>query len=87
MKKVAIITGATGEIGREFVKQILRYDIDEVWAVARNEQKLYGLRDEYGEKVVPVWHSTDEVTGEDWIRNYVEDAISQHDENSADWNA
>ncbi len=40
-----------------------------------------------GEEVVPVWHSTDEVTGEDWIRNYVEDAISQHDENSADWNA
>jgi len=36
---------------------------------------------------VPVWHSTDEVTGEDWIRNYVEDAIIQHDENSADWNA
>ena len=27
-------------------------------------------------KVVPVWHSTDEVTGEDWIKNYVEDAIS-----------
>ena len=40
-----------------------------------------------GEEIVPVWHSTDEVTGEDWIRNYVEDAISQHDENSADWNA
>jgi len=38
-----------------------------------------------GEEVVPVWHSTDEVTGEDWIKNYVEDAISQHDENSADW--
>lgn len=40
-----------------------------------------------GEEVVPVWHSTDEVTGEDWIKNYVEDAISQHDENSADWSA
>ena len=38
-------------------------------------------------EVLPVWHSTDEVTGDDWIRNYVEDAISQHDENSADWNA
>lgn len=37
-------------------------------------------------KVVPVWHSTEEVTGEDWIRNYVEDAISQYDENSANWN-
>jgi hypothetical protein len=37
-------------------------------------------------EVVPVWHSTDEVTGEDWIKNYVEDAISQYDENSANWN-
>ncbi len=32
-----------------------------------------------------VWHSTDLVTGEDWIRNYVEDAIDKYDENSADW--
>ena len=35
--------------------------------------------------VEPVWHSTEDVTGEDWIKNYVEDAISQYDENSADW--
>jgi hypothetical protein len=37
-------------------------------------------------EVVPVWHSTDEVTGEGWIKNYVEDAVSRYDENSADWN-
>jgi hypothetical protein len=37
-------------------------------------------------EVVPVWHSTDEVTGDGWIKNYVEDAIIQYDENSADWN-
>jgi len=36
-------------------------------------------------EVLPVWHSTDEVTGDDWIRNYVEDAISRYNENSADW--
>jgi len=36
-------------------------------------------------KVVPVWHSTDQVTGEEWIKNYVEDALSQYDENSANW--
>lgn len=38
-------------------------------------------------KVVPVWHSTDQVTGEEWIKNYVEDAIGQYEENSAGWNA
>jgi thiol-disulfide isomerase/thioredoxin len=37
-------------------------------------------------EVVPVWHGTDEVTGESWIKNYVEDAVSQYDEFSADWN-
>ncbi len=36
-------------------------------------------------KVVPVWHSTDEVTGEVWIRNYIEDAISYYDEFSVAW--
>jgi len=38
-------------------------------------------------KVVPVWHSTDDVTGDGWIKNYVEDAISQYEGNSAKWNA
>ena len=37
-------------------------------------------------EVMPVWHSTDEVTGDDWVKNYVEDALSQYDEFSADWN-
>jgi len=38
-------------------------------------------------KVVPAWHSTDQVTGDDWIRDYVEDAIARHEDNSASWNA
>lgn len=54
MKKIAIITGATGGIGEEFVKQMLRYELDEVWAVARNENKLSQLRERYGAKVVPI---------------------------------
>lgn len=37
-------------------------------------------------EVTAVWHSTDEVTGDAWIKNYVEDAISLYEENSADWN-
>ncbi len=54
MKKIAIITGATGAIGEEFVKQIQQYDLDEIWAVARNEKKLNGLREKYGQKIIPV---------------------------------
>jgi hypothetical protein len=37
-------------------------------------------------EVVPVWHSTDEVTGDVWVKKYVADAIIHYDENSADWN-
>ena len=37
-------------------------------------------------EVEPVWHSTDEVTGESWIKKYIEDALLHHSENSADWN-
>lgn len=36
-------------------------------------------------KVEPVWHSNEDVTGDDWIKNYVEDAISYYDENSSNW--
>lgn len=54
MKKIAILTGATGGLGRAFLKQILKEEVDEVWAVARNGQKLSALRTEYGKKVVPI---------------------------------
>jgi hypothetical protein len=37
-------------------------------------------------KVEPVWHSTDEVTGDGWVKNYVRDAISHYNDNSANWN-
>lgn len=63
MKEIAIITGATGGIGREFVRQILRYDLDEVWAVGRNETKLKELCDTYGEKIVAVTADLSQVTG------------------------
>ncbi|MCR5700847.1 MAG: polysaccharide biosynthesis protein [Lachnospiraceae bacterium] len=35
MKNIAIITGATGGIGREFVRQVSDLEIDEIWAVER----------------------------------------------------
>ena len=45
MKKVAIITGATGGIGTGFVKECAAMeDIDEVWAIGRNKNKLESLK-------------------------------------------
>jgi len=63
MKKIAIITGATGGIGEEFVKQILRYELDEVWAIARNENMLNQLRERYGAKVIPIPADLSDMSG------------------------
>lgn len=77
MKKIAIITGATGGIGREFVKQILSCEIDEVWAVARNEQNLNGLRDEFGEKVIPVPADLSDMSGLDKLSSLLSEQKPQ----------
>ena len=50
---IAIITGATGDIGEEFVKALLG-EVDRIWAVGRSEEKLNALKEKYGEKIVPV---------------------------------
>ena len=46
MNRIAIITGATGGIGNRFVEAVkLMDDIDEIWAVGRNREKLSKLSD------------------------------------------
>lgn len=50
---IAIVTGATGDIGEEFVKSLLS-ETDQVWAVGRSENKLTSLKEKYGYKIVPV---------------------------------
>ena len=52
--KIAIITGATGGIGKEFTKLLVQEDVDEVWAVARSEEKLSRLKEEFGLRIVPI---------------------------------
>lgn len=53
-KRIAIVTGASRGIGKEFMKQLLLKEIDEIWAVARNEEKLGMLRKELSEKIIPI---------------------------------
>ena len=44
MSRIAIITGATGGIGTKFAKAIaIMDDVEEVWAVGRNKEKLNKL--------------------------------------------
>lgn len=54
MKRIAIITGASGGIGQEFVRELAREALDEIWVTGRNEKRLLALREEYGERITPV---------------------------------
>lgn len=55
-KNIALITGASAGLGREFARQIdVEYELDEIWLVARREDKLQELAAELSRaKGVPV---------------------------------
>lgn len=53
-RKIAVVTGAAGGFGREFVKLMLEEDVDEIWAIGRNEEKLQALATEFGAKIKPM---------------------------------
>lgn len=54
MKKIAIITGASGGIGQIFVRELAKETLDEIWVIGRNHERLLALKKEYGEKIVPI---------------------------------
>lgn len=53
-KRIAIVTGASGGIGKEFTKLLLQEEVDEIWAIARNQEKLTALREEFGDKIITI---------------------------------
>ena len=56
MKKVIIVTGASSGMGKEFIIQILKKEpnIDEIWAIARSEDRLKKIKEETSSKIVPI---------------------------------
>ena len=52
---IAIVTGASSGMGREFVKQLTGFvEVDEIWAVARRLDALEALKEEVSVPVRPV---------------------------------
>ncbi|MBR3804988.1 MAG: SDR family NAD(P)-dependent oxidoreductase [Clostridia bacterium] len=52
---IAIITGASSGMGKEFVIQAdKRYALDEIWVVARREERLVALQNDVKAKIVPL---------------------------------
>lgn len=53
--KIAIVTGASSGIGREYVKQLSdKYELDEIWAIARREERLAELKNITKTLVIPI---------------------------------
>ena len=53
--KIAIVTGASSGMGKEFVLQLTRYaDVDEIWAIARREGALQALKTTVPVRPVPL---------------------------------
>ena len=50
--KYILVTGASSGMGKEFIHQILEKEsnVDEVWAIARSEDKLIELKKEVNTK-------------------------------------
>ena len=56
MKKIIIITGASSGMGKEFLIQILEKEpsVDEIWAIARREERLLELKENISNKIIPI---------------------------------
>ena len=53
--KIAVITGASSGMGKDFVKMIDKIeDCDEIWVIARRIDKLSELESETGKKILPI---------------------------------
>ena len=53
--KIAVITGASSGMGREFVYAIDKtFDLDELWVIARREERLMALQEKCRTKVRPL---------------------------------
>lgn len=55
MKKIAVITGASSGMGRDFVRMIDKIeDCEEIWVIARRLDRLKELSSETGKKILPI---------------------------------
>lgn len=68
MKNIAIITGATGGLGRSFSRQLINA-VDEVWAIGRSIEKLIKLEEELGERIKSFSIDLSDIRNLDGIKN------------------
>lgn len=70
---IAIVTGASSGMGREFVLQLSQYvQVDEIWAIARRKEALEALDAEVSVKVRPISLDLSDMTSFDAITQLLE---------------
>lgn len=72
-KQIAIVTGASSGLGREFIRQIAAHypGLDEIWAVARRKERLEKLKEAYP-NIFPVCADLLTASGRDFLRKKLE---------------
>lgn len=68
---IAVITGASSGLGWEYAKAVYetRADLDEIWVIARREDRLQELQAELGSTVIPVaFDITDPQAVEEYVQ-------------------
>lgn len=54
MKKIAVVTGASSGMGRDFVRAVDReFSPQEIWVIARREDRLLALQEQVHATIVP----------------------------------
>lgn len=67
---IAVITGASSGLGWEYAKALYetRVELDEIWVIARREDRLIELQSELGSSIIPVAF---DITDPQSVDNYV----------------
>ena len=67
---IAVITGASSGLGLEYAKEVYntRADLDEIWIIARREDRLKELQSQLGSTVIPIAF---DITDPQSIENYI----------------
>ncbi len=68
---IAVITGASSGLGFQYAKAVYsdRCELDEIWVVARRKERLDELKQQLGEKIVPVAF---DITDKESVEHYTE---------------
>ena len=72
---IAVVTGASSGMGREFVLALEKeWELDEIWVVARREERLNELQEQCRSRIVPLVIDLTEGSG---LQKY-EDMLDEH---------